>query len=121
MLPVYVIDVFHQLVMLLFASRLNHANQLCFQLGYFAVVREQDTALVLASSGIVGVSIGISVVVVIAPGAGVSVTISMITRIAVSVIARVTVPLAVILVVSVISLILVVIAIGRGGHLHGLL
>lgn len=100
MFPVHIIDVLYQLVVLLFASRLDHADQLCFQLGYFTVDREQDAALVLAASGVIGVSIGNSVVVVDSAGTGIFIRSGV----------PVSVPLAVILIVSVVALILILIA-----------
>ena len=64
MLAIHIIHIFDQLIILFLAGGLDHADQLGLQLADFTVDGEQNSALVLASAGVVGISGGGAVVIV---------------------------------------------------------
>jgi len=111
MVAVHIIDIFHQLIILLLPGGLNHVNQFLLQLGYFARHREQDAALILAPACIIGVSAGISVIVIGSSGAAVAVSISVV---AVSV-SIVSVPPAIMVPIAAVPVIAVIILSGIAG------
>ena len=61
---VHIIHVLDQLVVLLLAGRLDQTDQLLFRFRYFSLNREQNAALVCASSGIRSVSVCVTVAIV---------------------------------------------------------
>ena len=118
MVAVHIIDMLHQLIILLFPGGLNHVNQFLLQLGYLARHREQDAALILAPACIIGVSAGISVIVIGSSGAAVAVSISavavFVSAVAVSV-SIVSVPPATMVHVAAVPVIAVIILSGIAG------
>ena len=116
MVAVHIIDILHQLIILLFPGGLNHVNQFLLQLGYLARHREQDAALILAPACIIGVSAGISVIVIGSSGAAVAVAIS---AVAVSVsivsVSIVSVPPAIMVPIAAVPVIAVIILSGIAG------
>ena len=78
MVTVHIIDILHQLIILLFPGGLNHVNQFLLQLGYLPICREQDTALVLAPARIIGVSVSIAIIVIGSAVVAVAVAISVV-------------------------------------------
>ena len=111
MVTVHIIDILHQLIILLFPGGLNHVNQFLLQLGYLPVCREQDAALVLAPACIIGVSAGITVIVIGSAVAAVAVAISVV---AVSV-SIVPVPPAIMVPIAAVPVIAVIILSGIAG------
>ena len=94
------------------ATSLDHVDHFLFQLADFSCFREQDAALVLASAGVIGISVGISIVigilVIISVIAGAAILI--ITCIAVRcLIPAVMVPVSTVSVVPVVSIIVLLI------------
>ena len=71
MLTVHVIHILDQLIVLFPAGGLDHADQFGFQLADLTGNGEQDSALVLAAAGVVGISGGIAVVIVGGSGTGI--------------------------------------------------
>ena len=80
------------------ATSLDHVDHFLFQLADFSCFREQDAALVLASAGVIGISIGISLVIgiTVSVAAGITVAISVIAGAAVAVVAGVAVAISII-------------------------
>ena len=121
MVAVHIIDIFHQLIILLFPGGLNHVNQFLLQLGYLARHREQDAALVLAPACIIGVSAGISVIVIGSSGAAVAVAISAvavsvsIVSVSVVSVSIVSVPPAIMVPIAAVPVIAVIILSGIAG------
>ena len=111
MVAVHIVDIFHQLIILLFPGGLNNVNQFLLQLGYLPVCREQDTALVLAPACIIGVSVSIAIIVIGSSGAAVTVAISVV---AVSV-SIVSVPPAIMVPIAAVPVIAVIILSGIAG------